>query len=278
MTRRVELGEQAAGRAIADVRVRSTADQIRELRAAITMLTRLPVGSTSGEASGARAFGLAGALVGLAGFVPLVVLGAAVAPAAAILAVGAMAVLSGALHLDGLADTADALVAVGPHATERARKDPSIGVGGAAALILVLGLEVASLTVLAAGPGPLVAGLACLIGGAGSRVAPVVIARFARSRATSGGLGAWFSRRVTNADAGLAASTGVVVAMVAAVAGTSPALLVGGLVGFAAGIGLGLALVRLRGQLDGDGLGATVELSFAAILVSTAAIIRWPVA
>lgn len=249
-----------------------------ELRAAMTMLTRLPVGSTSGDATGARWFGLAGALVGLTGFVPLVTLGAAVAPAAAILAVGAMAVLSGALHLDGLADTADALVAIGPDAAERARKDPSVGVGGAAALVLVLGLEVASLTVLVDGPGPLVAGLCCVVGAAGSRVAPVVIARSARSLATVGGLGIWFSRRVTSADAALAASTALAVAIAATVAGTASALLGGGLVGFLVGVGLGFTLVRLRGQLDGDGLGATVELSFAAILLSTAAIVRWPVA
>jgi adenosylcobinamide-GDP ribazoletransferase len=244
----------------------------------MTMLTRLPVASTSRDATGARWFGLVGAVVGLAGFVPLAMLGAAVAPASAILAVGAMTILSGALHLDGLADTADALVAVGPDAAERARKDPSIGVGGAAALILVLGLEVASLTLLVEGPGPLVAGLACLVGGAGSRVAPVVIAPSARSLAISGGLGAWFSRRVSTAEAALAASTALAVAIVAAVAASSLALLVGGLVGFAAGLGLGFGLVRLRGQLDGDGLGATVELSFAAILLSTATIVRWPAA
>ncbi len=250
----------------------------RELRAAITMLTRLPVWSTSGDASGARWFGFVGALVGLAGFVPLVTLGAAVAPAAAILAVGGMAVLSGALHLDGLADTADAMLAVGADAAERARKDPSIGTGGAAALILVLGLEVASLTLLVERPGPLVAGLSCLVGGAGSRVVPVIIARAARSRATAGGLGVWFAWRATNADAALAASTALAVAIVAAVVGSATTLLFGGLVGLGAGVGLGLAVVRLRGQLDGDGLGATVELSFAATLLSTAAIIRWPVA
>lgn len=245
-------------------------------RAAIAMLTRLPMASTSDTATGASAYGLVGAVVGLAGFIPLVTLGAAVPPAAAILAIGAMAVLSGALHLDGLADTADALIALGPDAAERARKDPSIGVGGAVALILVLGLEVASLTLLADGPGPLVAGLACLVGGAGSRATPVVLARAARSRATAGGVGAWFSRRVTTTDTVLAGSTALAIAMGAALACSSLPLLVGGLVGVAAGIGLGWAVGRLRGQLDGDGFGATVELSFAAVLLSTAAIVRWP--
>ena len=103
-----------------------------------------------------------------------------------------------------------------------------------------------------------------------------MFARAAGSVTGDGGLGAWFSRRVTNRDAAIAASTGVLVA-VGAAALSSPALLAGGLLGFATGIGLGLALVRMRGQLDGDSLGAAVELSFAAILLFTAAIIRWPV-
>jgi cobalamin synthase len=36
-------------------------------------------------------------------------------------------------------------------------------------------------------------------------------------------------------------------------------------------------VTRWRGQLDGDGLGATVELSFAASLACTATLVRWPV-
>ncbi len=246
--------------------------------AAVAVLTRLPAGSAPPDRSGSRWFGLVGALVGAAAFAPMVALGAAVPGAAAILAVGTMAVLSGGLHLDGLADTADALIAVGPGAAERARKDPSIGVGGATALVLVLGLEVASLSALAAASGALVAGLACVVGGAAARATPVLVARLARSRARGTGLGAVFAQRVSAADAAIASLTALAVAIAATLPGGNPVLLVGGLVGAAAGTALGLGVVRLRGQLDGDALGATVELSFAAILLSTAAIGRWPAA
>jgi adenosylcobinamide-GDP ribazoletransferase len=219
-------------------------------------------------------FALVGALTGIAGSVPLLGFGAAVLPVGAILAVGAMAIVSGALHLDGLADTGDALVAAGPDAAERARTDPSIGVGGAVALILVTGLEIACLSLLAGGPGPLVAGLACVVGASGSRVAPVVLAIAARPSATAGGLGAWFSDRVTVGDALFAGSSAALLAVVAAVWSGSPGLLVGALVGLGIGTVLGLALVHARGQLDGDGYGATVELTFAVTLVSIALLVR----
>lgn len=247
-------------------------------RAAIAMLTRLPAGSAAGDGVGARWFGFVGGLVGAAGFVPLVVLGTAVPAGAAFLAIGTMAALSGVLHLDGLADTADALVAFGPGAAERARKDPSVGVGGATALILVLGVEVASLATLVSTSGAFVAGLACFVGGAASRAVSVAVGRIARLRATGVGLGTAFAQQVSAADAAIVTLTALAAAIVAALAASSPPLLAGCLIGGAAGMALGLGVVRLRRQLDGDGLGATVELSFAAILLSTAAIGRWPAA
>jgi len=238
--------------------------------AAIAMLTRLPARSPAGDRLGSTWFGLVGGLVGAGGLVPMVALGATVPAGAAILAVATMAILSGALHLDGLADTADALVPLRPEAAERARKDPSIGVGGATALVLVLGLEIASLATLAGISGAFIAGLACLAGGAVSRAVPVLVGRIARSRAIGVGLGAAFAEQVTTGDAAIATLTALAVAGIATLAGGSPLLLAGSLVGVGAGVALGLAIVRLRHQLDGDGLGATVELSFAATLLAAA--------
>lgn len=260
----------------ASARVGAVGRQAGELRAALTMLTRLPVASQPGERAGARAFGIVGALIGMAGFVPLVVLGTAVPPASAILAVAAMAILSGGIHLDGLADTADALVAVGPDAAERARKDPAVGVGGATALILVLGLEIASLTLLVTGSGPLFAALSCVVAGAASRIVPVVLVRLDRSRASGHGLGAWFAGRTTTADAAAALLTGLSVAIASALAIGEPALLVAGLVGGLGGLGLGMGLVRTRNLLDGDLLGASVELTFAATVLAAAVLAGWP--
>ncbi len=246
--------------------------------AAVAMLTRLPAGTAAGGRDGSPWFGVVGGLVGLGGFVPLAVLGAAIPAGAAILAVGTMAALSGALHLDGLADTGDALIALGPGAAERARNDPSIGVGGATALVLTLGLEVVSLATLASTAGAIVAGLACMVGGAGSRAAAVLLARIARAHVGGTGLGSAFARQVSAADAAIATLTALLVAILAAQAGGSLPVLAGGLLGITAGVALGLAIVRLRGRLDGDGLGATVELSFAAMLLAAAAIGRWPAA
>ena len=250
---------------------------IGDLRAALAMLTRLPVGQPGVGTSGGRAFGLVGALVGLAGFVPLVWLGAVVPPIAAVLAVGAMAFVSGALHLDGLADTADALLAPGRLEAERARKDPSIGVGGAVALILIVGLDLAALALLTERSGALVAGLACVVGGAGSRVAPIIVARSARSWAKADGLGAWFSRQTTWLDAAVAGSFAGAFAVAAAVLSASPGPAAGGALGLLIGVAVGLVVVRRRNQLDGDSLGAAVELSFAASLACTATLVRWPV-
>jgi len=245
-------------------------------RAAATMLTRLPIRTAAGDRLGSPWFGLVGALLGGAGSVPLLLLGTALPAGAAILAVATIVVLTGALHLDGLADTADALTAIDPAAAERARKDPSVGAGGATALILVLGLQVTSLAALAAASGAVVAGLACLVAGAASRAVPVIVGRIARPLATGTGLGATFARQVTFADAAIAALTALGAAVVATLVSGSAVPVLGCALGLGAGGALGLGIVGLRGRLDGDGLGATVELSFAASLLSAAAIGRWP--
>ena len=244
-----------------------------ELRAALTMLTRLPVASGSEERTGAGAYSIVGALVGLVGLVPLVALGAAVPPVAAILAIGGITVVSGAVHLDGLADTADALVAAGPGGAERARKDPAVGVGGAATLILVLGIEAASLALLAIDASPLAAGIACVAAGAVSRGVPVILVRVARRRAPPDGLGGWFAARTTNVSVSLVVGSAAVLCLAGAFVLGSPAVLAAGGVGGIGGVTLGMGLVRTRGQLDGDLLGAGVELSFALTLVAAAAIV-----
>jgi len=91
-------------------------------------------------------------------------------------------------------------------------------------------------------------------------------------------MGAWFSERVTGRDAAIAGSSGLLLAVAASALIGSPAVLIAGLAGFVIGISLGLAVVHVRGQLDGDGHGATVELTFAATVLAMAAVIRLPVA
>lgn len=245
-------------------------------RGAFSTLTRLPVGNPTGSDVGARWFGVVGAVVGAAGLVPIALLGSAMPAAAAILALGTMAVLTGALHLDGLADTADALLALGPDAAERARNDPRIGAGGVTALLLVLGLQAASLATVASTSGAVVAGLTCLVAGATSRAVPLVVAVASHADSSGTGLGAAFVRQVGPVDAAVTVVSTLAIGLVVAAGsgGLQPVLAT--LTGLAAGTALGLAVVRLRGQLDGDGLGATVELGFAATVLAAAAIGRWP--
>ena len=208
------------------------ATPLDELRAALATLTRIPIGRLRGDVSGAAAFGLVGALVGGVGAVPLLVLGARDGSSivAAILALAAIAIVSGVFHLDGLADTADALVAIGPAAAERARKDPSLGAGGAVALICVLILDVACVDSLVRTVGPPAAAAALVVAGAGSRAFAVGVAFVARGRAVGDGMGARFAASVSSVAVLVAGGSALALSVVAIPAvGPIPALaLIGG--------------------------------------------------
>jgi adenosylcobinamide-GDP ribazoletransferase len=118
---------------------------VADLRIGISLCTRLPIGPTEtiGEGDVARAswtFPIAGLLVGVAG---ALVYGVAIrvnvgAQPAAALALAATLLFTGAMHEDGLADTADAL---GGNSRERKldiMRDSRIGTFGACALAISL--------------------------------------------------------------------------------------------------------------------------------------------
>jgi adenosylcobinamide-GDP ribazoletransferase len=91
---------------------------------------------------------------------------------AAVVAVGVDAVVTGGLHLDGLADAADGLIP----AVDRSRRleimaDPRIGAFGAVSLFVVLALRITTLSVGSARP------LAVVALWTGSRTLMAVIAR-----------------------------------------------------------------------------------------------------
>jgi adenosylcobinamide-GDP ribazoletransferase len=254
-------------------------DAVAEVAAALRLLTRFRFGSdpvpvaakgVASDATGAVAFPLAGGLVGAIGLVPLALLGTLQPVIAAFLAIGAMTVVTGALHLDGLADTADALIAPDALRAERARKDPSVGVGGVVSLILVLGLEAASLADLTTTSGGVLAGLALVVAAVAGRTIAVVAIVTERRRVAADGFGAWFAARVRSSAAiGAVVIALAIGAVLAAIAG-SPAVAAGGLIGAALGLGLAHAIATWRRQLDGDGMGAIVELTVAASLAATA--------
>lgn len=248
------------------------------LIAAVAFLTRLPVAGT-GEmppiAAAAWAFPLVGAAVGLATGAVYAAAAAAGVPtiAAALLALASGAYLTGALHEDGLADTADAFGAMGDRARRlEIMRDSRLGAFGVLALIFVIGFKLAAISALGGeAAGSLVVLAALTASAAASRgVLPVVmrLAPLARSDGLAASAG-----RPGRLGAGLAVSLGVVVAGAAltghgwvAVAGS---LSVAALV--AAGV-VALAVRRLGGY-TGDVLGATQQGTEAAMLLALSAII-----
>ena len=132
---------------------------MRHFLAAIAFLTRIPVPTTytfyaTDAGKSARWFPWVGALIGvtclcvyrgLSAFFPASVVAVAI--------VATETLLTGALHLDGLADMVDGFG--GGHSREdvlRIMRDHSIGAFGAVALILVLGLKFASISFLIVQP------------------------------------------------------------------------------------------------------------------------------
>jgi adenosylcobinamide-GDP ribazoletransferase len=248
--------------------VRLAASPLLDLVAAVAFLTRLPVPRRwlDDGRTGAAAFGLAGATIAAAAAIPVVVAGQTHPGPTAVAGIAILAILTGALHLDGLADTADALAAPAG-AADRARTDPRAGTAGVVAIVLVLLLDTALLAELASIGGWL-AGAALVTAGAVSRAAATVTGSLAGPARAGGRLGAWFVARLRPADAWLAiASVAVVAAGGAALAG--PSIVVGLVGGSALGLTIGALLVRLRRRLDGDGFGAVIELTFTAVLAAT---------
>src|SRR3954470_14414286 len=239
------------------------------VRAAFALLTRLPVSSSDDASGGAAAFPLVGAVVGIVSAAPVVVAGSGQPVLGGLLAVGAMAVVTGVLHLDGLADTADALVAPYPAAADRARKDPAVGPGGVVALLLVLGTEVAALAGLASTGSGWLAGAALIVSAAVARTITVVVVQTVPTRIPGDGFAGWFARRVGTSEAVVSVLLATAVTLGVATAAGSTAVALGGALGALLGLGAAALIVTLRGQLDGDGLGAVVELTVGATLTAT---------
>jgi adenosylcobinamide-GDP ribazoletransferase len=207
---------------------------------------------------------------------------AAVDLLAAVLAVAMLAWATRALHLDGLADLADGLGVKGAEPEVRERRlavmrEPGVGAFGVVGLVLVLGVQVAALTV-------------ALLGGLGSvvLVSAVVTGRLAITwscvrgvpSARPDGLGATVAGQVPRAAAAL-----LTLALLAAAVGAATLLdgdgtLRAGLLLAAAMLG-GLVVgalttrhaVRRLGGITGDTLGATAELTTTATLVLAALLV-----
>lgn len=245
-----------------------------DLRRALGLLTRLPgvlhtgpMGQESDRplACTGWAWPLVGALVGFtAGLVA--VLGAALglpALAAAALAVGAQAMLTGALHEDGLADCADGFWGgVDRRRRLEIMKDSRVGSYGVLALVIVTLARIAAIAALI-GAGH---GLGALIAAAALSRAPMVLLMAWLDSARPGGLADATGRpgqRTVQAAGLIALALALLAAGLAGIWAALWALAAAALVG-------ALARARIGGQ-TGDVLGAAQQLAELAALLSLAA-------
>jgi len=142
----------------------------------MAFLTVIPVavaGGASGERLGRAYFPAVGALLGLLAGVVLVLAAAVTTPLlGAVAATAVLAVLTGALHLDGLADAADGLFGGGDLSRRlEVMRDSRVGSFGLVAVVLVLVGDVAALAAMT----PARALIALVIAGAVSRWALLVM-------------------------------------------------------------------------------------------------------
>lgn len=185
----------------------------------------------------------------------------------ALLMVGLVAWLTRAIHLDGLADTVDGLGSGRPadRMLEIMRRG-DVGPMGVVALIIVLGLQVASGAALVGRPWGWLLFATALCAGRG---ALVVAARRGVPAARRDGLGAVFASSVPVAAA--AAVWVVLAAALAASVGLAGGAWWLGVLAAAVGVGIAVCLVRVAvrrlGGITGDVLGAAVELSTTGVLV-----------
>ena len=189
----------------------------------------------------------------------------------AVLTVALLGVLTRAIHLDGLADTADGLGSGRPTAAALdIMRSGDVGPFGVVTIVLTLLVQVAALAQLVAeGIGPLAVALALVV----SRlVLPVVCSRGIPA-ARPEGLGQVVADSVGRGQlllaVGVAAVSVVILSALASalldVPTAGPGLF--SLLGLVAGGALCWWCVRRLGGVTGDVMGACVEVTFTATLV-----------
>ncbi|WP_349371176.1 adenosylcobinamide-GDP ribazoletransferase [Salinarimonas sp.] len=243
---------------------------------ALRFYSRLPVPALPWEADPhalpdfarmARMLPIAGAILGAIGAAVLAGAAALGLPplVCAALAIGVLALITGALHEDGLADVFDAFAG----GTTRERrleimKDSRVGAFGATALGLALILRVSALAAILQAAGIAGAAAAVVALAALSRVAtlmPLALADPARKDGASASVG-----RLPMATLVQAGALGTLVALVLAWAGDLP---LAGMLAACAGIGLGgwaltrWSAARIGGQ-TGDVAGAAQQVAEVA--------------
>ena len=246
-------------------------DGLRSAVAAVTFLTAIPLGRTTDVGSrdlrgGLVLFPAVGALIGA--LTAATAWGAAlVMPSfpAAVLGVATGVIVTGAMHLDGLADTADGVgVALAGRDPSAVMHDPRLGTFGGAALSLDLLLKVSVLSALVSGPRFPVEAIAA---GALGRAAAIALIAALPYAGTAAGAGGW-----TRSMGGGPALIGIAIASAIGI------LAVGWAFGVMAAAGLATAGVvgrwsrRHLGGATGDTLGAAAELTETLALAAALAV------
>ena len=244
---------------------------MRGFLVACQYLTVLPLaprrGGPSDPGSAAPFFPLVGCLLGLilAGGDRLLTLILPPAVVAALLLAG-WVLLTGGLHLDGLADSADGLGGGWSRDESLAiMREPGVGAYGVAAVVLLLLLKA---TTLAALDGPL-RWRALLLAPTLGRLAPVLLARLAPP-ARAEGQGQAFT--LTVSAGGLGGATGFAIVLTLLLLWPWGAALLGWT--FAFGWLASRYLTRRLGGVSGDLLGGAVEITEGLVLLLVVALGR----
>jgi adenosylcobinamide-GDP ribazoletransferase len=234
---------------------------------ALGLLTRLPLPAIRAPqgAGSAWAWPLVGVVIGvLNAGVAAILLGLQVpATIAAAAVLGANAAFTGALHEDGLADTADGFFGGWTPARRlEIMKDSHIGSYGTLALILTVLARWSALVVVLGGP------LWVLVAVAAVSRAPMAVVMAALPNARGRGLAQSVGRPGRDA---VMAAVGLAFGVAVVLAGLTTALMMAAVV---AAVTFGLAAVakaRIGGQ-TGDVLGASQQVSEVAALAVLAAL------
>ncbi|KGD94452.1 MULTISPECIES: adenosylcobinamide-GDP ribazoletransferase [Rhizobium/Agrobacterium group] len=251
---------------------------VADLARSVGFLSRLPVpdrffrGHDGSISRAVRAFPVAGLVIAALPAFILLFLASGDALLAALIALALMSLMTGALHEDGLADTADGLG--GGRDRDQAlaiMKDSRTGAYGVVALILSFGLRAAALAALARHAPP-AAALALLAAAAVSRA--VMVAHWqalppARENGVAAGAGL-----PEESARNLALLIGGVVALLLLVPALGlPKTLLALIVAALAAFGFTRLVRRKLGGHTGDTIGATQQFSEIAMLATLALVI-----
>jgi adenosylcobinamide-GDP ribazoletransferase len=246
------------------------AASVRAAAGALTFLTRVPLGRAivldgADVARGVVVFPLVGAGIGaVTGLTAMVLHERLSSFLAAGLAVGVSLVLTGALHIDALADTADALGASSRERALEIMRDSRVGSFGAAAVAIALIVKVAAIAQLLDRGGAL----------------PGLVAAAALARAASPVLAAVLPYpRIAGGPGSVLARVRPGAALAALLIGCLIAVGVDGVTGIALSgavvvttTALGIAFRGWLGGVTGDSLGTATEVGETLALVVAAAL------